>query len=50
MGALAEGLVMTGQPDEAMTTIEATIEQLGDAPASFAYPELLRTKVKYNDP
>jgi predicted ATPase len=44
MGALAEGLMMTGQPDEAMTTIEATIEQLGDAPASFAYPELLRIK------
>jgi predicted ATPase len=43
-GTLAEALMMTGQPDEAMTTIEAAIAQLGDARASFAYPELLRIK------
>jgi predicted ATPase len=40
MGARAEGLVMTGQPDEALATIEAAIAR----PASFAYPELLRIK------
>jgi predicted ATPase/DNA-binding winged helix-turn-helix (wHTH) protein len=44
MGTLAEGLMMTGQPNEAMTMIEATIAELGDVPASFAYPELLRIK------
>jgi predicted ATPase/DNA-binding winged helix-turn-helix (wHTH) protein len=44
MGTLAEGLMMTGQPDEAMIAIEASIAQLGDARASFAYPELLRIK------
>jgi predicted ATPase len=44
MGTLAEGLVMTGQPDEAMAAIEAAIGQLGDVPVSFAYPELLRIK------
>jgi len=40
MGALADGLVMIGQPDEALTTIEAAVAQ----PASFAYAELLRIK------
>ena len=44
MARLAEGLVMTGQLDEAMATIEIPIGELGGAPASFVYPELLRIK------
>jgi predicted ATPase/DNA-binding winged helix-turn-helix (wHTH) protein len=44
MGCLAEGLVMTGQLDEAMATIEVPLGELGNAPASFVYPELLRIK------
>jgi predicted ATPase/DNA-binding winged helix-turn-helix (wHTH) protein len=43
-GTLAEGLMMTGRTADAMATIEATMAQLGDTPASFAYPELLRIK------
>jgi predicted ATPase/DNA-binding winged helix-turn-helix (wHTH) protein len=42
MGALAEGLVMIGQPEQALTIIEAAVAQ----PASFAYPELLRIKAE----
>jgi predicted ATPase len=43
-GTLAEGLMMTGRTADAMATIEATMARLGDTPASFAYPELLRIK------
>jgi predicted ATPase len=40
MGSLAEGLVMIGNGEEALVSIEAAVAQ----PVSFAYPELLRIR------
>jgi predicted ATPase/DNA-binding winged helix-turn-helix (wHTH) protein len=44
LSALAEGLTMIGQFDEALATIDRAIAQVGGAQESFDMPEILRIK------
>ena len=46
LSALAEGLAMIGQFDEALATVERAMAQVGDAGESFDMAEILRIKEK----